>query len=169
MRRLLLISIMVVVGCNLYSGDKSFAEGKVTVAQIEAKAVDFENWPVLKRYDQNHLGNYYTTQYDNAWGVGSVDDNVPLQGHKAQLYEGGVRVPAVAVWPGVIKLGAVVKEPLHIVDMYPTLLKLAGAKLEQALPIDGRDAWPTIAEGRPSPHEEILHNVTAATGTISPW
>ncbi len=56
MRKLLLISIMVVAGCNLYSGNESFAEGKVTVAQIEAKAVDFENWPILKRYDQDHLG-----------------------------------------------------------------------------------------------------------------
>jgi len=99
-------------------------------------------------------------------GVGGVADNGLLRGHKAQLYEGGVRVPAFAVWPGVVKAGAVIKEPLHIVDMYPTLLKLAGASLEQALPIDGRDAWPTITEGRPSPHEEILHNVTAATGAI---
>jgi len=99
-------------------------------------------------------------------GVGGVADNGPLRGQKAQLYEGGVRVPAVAVWPGVLKAGAVVKEPLHIVDMYPTLLKLAGAKLEQALPIDGKDAWPTITKGRPSPHEEILLNITPATGAI---
>ncbi len=56
MRKLLLISMMVVMGFNLYSGNESFAEGKITVAQIEAKAVDLENWPVLKRYDQNHLG-----------------------------------------------------------------------------------------------------------------
>ena len=99
-------------------------------------------------------------------GVGGVADNGPLRGQKGQLYEGGVRVPAVAVWPGVVKAGAVVKEPLHIVDMYPTLLKLAGAKLEQTLPIDGRDAWPTITEGKPSPHEDILLNVTPATGAI---
>ena len=99
-------------------------------------------------------------------GVGGVADNGPLRGQKAQLYEGGIRVPAIAVWPGVLKAGAVVKEPLHIVDMYPTLLKLAGGRLEQALPIDGKDAWPTIAKGRPSPHEEILLNITPATGAI---
>jgi arylsulfatase A-like enzyme len=99
-------------------------------------------------------------------GTGVVGSNGALRGCKAQLYEGGVRVPAVAVWPGVLKAGAVVNEPLHIVDMYPTLLKLAGAGLEQALPIDGRDAWPTIAEGRPSPHEEILLNSTPANGAI---
>ncbi|MHC4239793.1 MAG: arylsulfatase, partial [Planctomycetota bacterium] len=50
--------------------------------------------------------------------------------------------------------------------MYPTLIKLAGARLEQPLPIDGKDAWPTITDGKPSPHEEILHNVTAAAGAI---
>jgi arylsulfatase A-like enzyme len=99
-------------------------------------------------------------------GVGGVADNGLLRGHKAQLYEGGIRVPAIAVWPGVLKAGAVVREPLHIVDMYPTLLKLAGAGLEQPLPIDGKDAWPTIAEGRPSPHEDILLNVTPGNGAI---
>ena len=44
-----------------------------------------------------------------------------------------------------------------MVDWYPTLLKLAGATLEQKLPLDGRDAWPTIAAGKPTPHEDILH------------
>jgi arylsulfatase A-like enzyme len=99
-------------------------------------------------------------------GVGGVADNGLLRGHKALLYEGGIRVPAIAVWPGVLKAGAIVNEPLHIVDMYPTLLKLAGARLEQPLPLDGKDAWPTIAQGKPSPHEEILFNVTPANGAI---
>jgi len=99
-------------------------------------------------------------------GAGGIADNGPLRGHKGQLYEGGIRVPAVAVWPGVLPARAVVNEPFHIVDMYPTLIKLAGGSAEQRLPIDGKDAWPTIAQGKPSPHEEILHNVTPATGAI---
>jgi len=99
-------------------------------------------------------------------GVAGVSDNGPLRGHKALLYEGGIRVPAVAVWPGVLKAGAVVDQPLHIVDMYPTLIKLAGGSLEQPLPLDGKDAWPTIAQGKPSPHEEILLNVTPYNGAI---
>jgi len=56
MRKLLLILMMIVAWCYLYSGNESFAKEKVTVAQIEAKAVDLKNWPVLKRYDQDHLG-----------------------------------------------------------------------------------------------------------------
>jgi non-lysosomal glucosylceramidase len=56
MRKILLISTTVVAWCYLFSGNESFAEGKITVAQIEAKAVDLKNWPVLKHYDQDHLG-----------------------------------------------------------------------------------------------------------------
>jgi len=98
-------------------------------------------------------------------------DNRPLRGSKGTLYEGGVRVPACASWAGTIKPGTVVDEPLHMVDLYPTLLKLAGASLEQKLPLDGMDAWPSIAEGRPSPREEILHNVEPGRGALrrGPW
>lgn len=92
--------------------------------------------------------------------------NGPYRAGKATLYEGGVRVAAFASWPGRLKAGSVVNEPLHMVDWYPTLLKLAGARLEQPLPLDGRDAWPTIAEGRPSPHEEILLNAAPRSGAI---
>ena len=99
-------------------------------------------------------------------GVNSAGSNGLLRGQKGQLYEGGIRVPAFVFWPGMVKAGAVVKEPLHIVDMYPTLLKLAGARLEQPLPIDGKDAWATITAGKSSPHKEILHNVTSVTGAI---
>ncbi len=97
---------------------------------------------------------------------GVITDNGPLRGGKSTLYEGGVRVPAVAVWDGKIKPGSKVSAPLHMVDWYPTLLKLAGASLEQPLPLDGRDAWAAIAEGAPSPHEEILHNITTTGGAV---
>ncbi|MCI0625266.1 MAG: arylsulfatase [Acidobacteria bacterium] len=97
---------------------------------------------------------------------GRVTDNGPFRAGKATLYEGGVRVAACVAWEGRIKPRTVVNQPLHIVDWYPTLLKLAGASLKQKLPLDGRDAWPTIAEGKFSPHPEILLNATPNTGAI---
>jgi arylsulfatase A-like enzyme len=84
--------------------------------------------------------------------------NSPFRGGKYALYEGGVRVPAVAAWAGRIAPGSVVREPLHMVDWFPTLLGLAGAAAPPGLPLDGRDAWPTIAHGAPSPHDVILLN-----------
>lgn len=97
---------------------------------------------------------------------GRVTSNGPLRGGKASLYEGGVRVPAFASWEGRIEAGSVVQAPLHAVDWYPTLLKLAGARPEQAPPLDGRDAWPAIAEGKPTPHDEILLNAAPRAGAI---
>ena len=87
---------------------------------------------------------------------GKVSDNGPLRGGKSSIYEGGVRVCACACWPGKIPAGKVVKEPIHIVDWYPTLVKLAGGSLKQKLPIDGKDIWPVVTQGARTPHDAVL-------------
>lgn len=97
---------------------------------------------------------------------GVVTSNGPYRAGKGTLYEGGVRVCAFATWEGRIKPGTVVNAALHMVDWYPTLLKLAGASLDQSHALDGRDVWPAITEGKPTPHEDILHNVTPGGGAI---
>ena len=99
-------------------------------------------------------------------GIPRLGSNRELRAGKGTLYEGGVRVPAVTVWKGKLQAGSAVDQPLHIVDLYPTLLTLAGVKPKQQKPLDGKDAWPTIAEAKPTPHEFILHNVTPYHGAI---
>ena len=86
-------------------------------------------------------------------------DNGPYRDGKATLYEGGTRVVAFANWPGHIKPGSVVDQPIHMVDMYPTLTGLAGASLAKSKPIDGLNVWPTISEGKPSPRNEVVYNI----------
>jgi len=92
-------------------------------------------------------------------------DNGPLRGGKTELYEGGVRVPAVAVWPGRLPKGAVVESPIHVTDWYPTLLRVAGARTEQPLPIDGRDVR-SILMGEAPPLREFLYNLNRKAGAI---
>jgi len=60
-----------------------------------------------------------------------------------------------------IPAGKVVKEPVHIVDWYPTLVKLAGGSLEQKLPLDGKDIWPVVARGAKTPHDALLLSATS--------
>ncbi len=99
-------------------------------------------------------------------GLTSIGSNGPLRGQKGRLYEGGIRVPAVISWQGTLEGGQTVNDPLHIVDLYPTFLHLAGAKLEQEKPLDGRDAWPVITKGEPRSRDFILHNVTPWSGAL---
>ena len=92
-------------------------------------------------------------------------DNAPFSGGKGSLREGGVRVPAFVNWPAKLK-PRVVNEPLHMVDVMPTLLALAGGKGSADHPFDGRDMWKTLSEGAPSPNDDILINVEAFRGAV---
>lgn len=96
--------------------------------------------------------------FNDNGGPGNID-NAPYRGGKSSYWEGGMRVPALMRWPGHIPAGSTVDEMLHVVDMYPTFITLAGGSLTQPLPLDGLDAWETITQGAPTPHEEIVHGL----------
>jgi arylsulfatase A-like enzyme len=83
-------------------------------------------------------------------------NNAPLREFKGSIYEGGTRAAAFAHWPGHVPTGKTIEGAMHIIDWYPTLIGLAGGSLKQALPIDGKDIWPMITKGEPSPHKAIL-------------
>jgi arylsulfatase A-like enzyme len=58
----------------------------------------------------------------------NTDRNVPLRGHKLTPYEGGVRVPMIAYWPGVTKANSTCTNYVIIEDFFPTILELAGVQ-----------------------------------------
>ena len=87
---------------------------------------------------------------------GKVTSNGPLRAGKGTVYEGGVRVCACVNWPGHVPAGRTINEPLHAVDWYPTLVKLAGGSLGQKLRLDGFDIWPVLTRGAKSPHDALL-------------
>jgi arylsulfatase A len=80
-----------------------------------------------------------------------------LREGKGTTFEGGVRVPFVARWPGHIPAGTVCREPAMTIDLLPTFARLAGAELPAGRPVDGRDIGPllTARPGARSPHEAL--------------
>jgi arylsulfatase A-like enzyme len=74
------------------------------------------------------------------------DSNGPLRGIKRDLYEGGIRVPTLARWPGRIKAGSVTDHISGFLDLLPTCAELAGFKAPKD--IDGISMVPTLL-GKP--------------------
>jgi len=72
--------------------------------------------------------------------------NAPLRGSKWNLYEGGIRVPFIARWPGVVKEGSVCKAPVWSPDLFPTFAELAGAKSSTAR--DGASIVPLLRNSK---------------------
>ena len=69
--------------------------------------------------------------------------NTPLRGWKTQVYEGGIRVPALVNWPAKLKPKKVSK-PLHVIDWMPTLCGLLEITEQKGARWDGVDIWPTL-------------------------
>jgi arylsulfatase A-like enzyme len=76
---------------------------------------------------------------------------------KGTAFEGGVRVPFVARWPGRIRSGVTTPMPAMTIDLLPTVARLAGATLAKERVIDGRDIWPVLSspETARAPHDAL--------------
>ncbi len=139
------------------------AVGEVMAALERRKMLD--NTLVVFHSDN---GGAVPTKYPT--GDGDVHDFAADNGiyreGKGSLYEGGVRVVALVSWPGRIKPNSTVVQFLHVSDMYATILKLAGAALEQPKKLDGMDVWPVIAEAQLSPRRQMLINVEDFLGGV---
>ncbi len=81
----------------------------------------------------------------------------PFREGKGTTFEGGVRVPFVARWPGRIPKGATSTVPAMTIDILPTLAGLTGATVSKERIIDGRDIWPVLSAraGTPAPHDAL--------------
>lgn len=72
----------------------------------------------------------------------------PLRGSKGGYYEGGIRVPFLAIWPGKIEPRES-PAPVHQVDLYPTFLAAAGAMPTDGKILDGANLLPLLTSGEP--------------------
>lgn len=89
-----------------------------------------------------------------------------LKGHKFSLFEGGIRVPGIFSWPGHIPAGQVIDQPCAAMDVFPTLLRMAGG--DPALyQIDGMDIGAVLTEQAKTPHEEIYWEMEGQTAIRS--
>ncbi len=85
---------------------------------------------------------------------GSADD---LRGGKHTTWEGGVRVPFIARWPGHIPPGLVNNGIASVLDIFPTFVELAGGQVPSDRPIDGKNILPMLEGEADSPHSTFVY------------
>jgi arylsulfatase A-like enzyme len=123
-------------------------------------AVEELDWSVgeiLRALDERGLREntlVVFTSDNGPWYSGSTDG---LRGRKGMPFEGGQRVPMLASWPGHLPVGGRVAAPAMNIDIFPTLLALAGLSLPSDRIIDGHDLM-DIMTGTTTvdPHEALL-------------
>jgi arylsulfatase A len=82
----------------------------------------------------------------------------PLRGGKGSTWEGGMREPTIAWWPGQIAAGSACDAPMSEIDVLPTLVKLGGGTVPTDRKLDGKDVWPLLAgQTKESPHEALFY------------
>jgi len=80
-------------------------------------------------------------------GANKMGSNAPFSGHKGNVFEGGIRVPCVATWPGVLPRGVISHQPCMTMDFSASIIRAAGAK--PARSFDGIDALRLVEIGSP--------------------
>lgn len=83
--------------------------------------------------------------------------NEPLHGFKAQVWEGGIRIPWVMQWPGHLPKGKVFSNPVIALDLLPTFVTAAGGKVDSSWKVDGVDLVPHLSgKAKGVPHERLF-------------
>ena len=109
--------------------------GRVVAKIDELKLT--QNTVVIFASDNGGVGGY------SEIGGKGITNNAPLRGGKGMLYEGGTRVPLIVRWPQRGKAGVTIDVPTIHVDLFPTLLEIAGAP-KPAQTLDGESLAPLI-------------------------
>jgi arylsulfatase A-like enzyme len=111
---------------------------------------------LMDKLDELNLAKNTLVIFTSDNGGTNQSPQEPLRGNKGGYYEGGIREPFIAVWPGVIPPGSVCDVPIHNVDLYPTFLDVAGATPSKETPLDGESLLPLLKGGKALQREAIF-------------
>lgn len=140
----------------LYASEKFSGKSKAGKFGDAVEEIDWSVGEIIQtlrrqKIEQNTLILF--TSDNGPWYEGSPG---VFRGRKGQSYEGGFRVPFIAKWPGHIPAGTLSAEPAIHLDLFPTLLSMAGVEHPSDRIIDGKDIEALLSGRNPrSPHEAI--------------
>jgi arylsulfatase B len=120
--------------------------------------LDYNIGRILKQLDTQGLRENTLVVFlsDNGGPTGpNTSRNDPFSGVKGDVYEGGIRVPMIASWPGTLAKGKVVSDPVISLDLLPTFTAVAGMKAKHPL-LEGRNLLPWLTGKIECPNDEFF-------------
>ena len=117
---------------------------------------------ILDAIESNGFADNTLVIFTNDNGGLTEEVNKPWRGTKNTTFEGGIRVPFIARWPGKLATGATNDAMMHVTDLFPTFVTLGGGSLDQPLPLDGMDMSAVMLEGKESPRDEIVVEISGS-------
>ncbi|MFA5689997.1 MAG: sulfatase [Kiritimatiellales bacterium] len=116
----------------------------VYAAMVES--LDISMGRILARLDELGLRENTLVVFTSDNGGDARTSNAPLRGVKGMFFEGGIRVPMIARWPGVIKPGSVCETPVINLDFFPTFTAAAGSPVNKTSDLlDGAELMPLFS------------------------
>ncbi|GAB5499844.1 MAG: hypothetical protein PsegKO_21550 [Pseudohongiellaceae bacterium] len=139
----------------LYVSDRFSGQSQAGLYGDVVETIDWSVGEILENLERLGLTEdtlVLFTSDNGPWFEGSPG---PFRDRKGSSWEGGQRVPFIAQWPGMIPEGTVSNEPAMNIDLFPTLVELAGGRISAADQIDGRNILTMLTDNAPSPHEAL--------------
>jgi arylsulfatase A-like enzyme len=129
---------------------------RVFAAMVDA--MDEEIGKILKVIDEEKMRDNTIVLFmsDNGGSSRGGASNAPLNSGKGSVYEGGIRVPAVIRWPGVLPAGKKLDQLTTVHDLFPTLATALGVKPLNKKPFYGQDLWKSFRTGKVVPHKDVI-------------
>lgn len=132
-------------------------EAKVRNYRAAVSCMDASIGKMLDLLDEKGIADDTIVIFFSDNGGSGGADNSPLRGHKAQMWEGGIRVPCLVKWPGgEIPAGAVNDRFLSSLELVPSLAAATGSSIPAETVIDGYDWWDALRGKVPSPRKDMF-------------
>jgi arylsulfatase A-like enzyme len=129
------------------TGIQDYDGGSLATYAKMMKSLDDNIGRVLARLSELGLADNTIVVFTSDNGGERFSDTWPFTGKKTELLEGGLRIPAIVRWPGVVVPGTRSSQPIISMDWLPTFLAAGGARQDPAFRSDGLDIRPALAGG----------------------
>ena len=143
--------------------------GSLTTYAEMVKSMDAGIGRVLKALASSGLDRNTLVIFTSDNGGERYSFNWPFSFQKMNLWEGGIRVPAIARWPGIVPAGKITSQVAITMDWTATIVALAGAKADPQYALEGEDLMPVLRGGQPHDRMVFWRLKTQDAGRMGKW